>query len=78
VLLAVEAVHGEQRMREISMKFLSSTGTKLDVTMAELQQMVDWMRGALGDIGLVVTVGQMMDWSRSWESIFCSSSPTSE
>jgi hypothetical protein len=42
----------------------------LDIPEDELIQMVDWMRGALGDLGLMVTVDQMKQWSLYWESIF--------
>jgi hypothetical protein len=75
-LMAIEAVHGEERMREVSMKLLSASSSSsspalsLDIPLEELQQMVDWMRGALGDIGQVVTLEHMMEWTKSWESIF--------
>ena len=80
-LMAIEAVHGEERMQEVSMKLLSavaasqsqsgsSSALSLDIQLEELQQMVDWMRGALGDIGQVVTLEHMMEWTSSWESIF--------
>jgi hypothetical protein len=67
LLLAAQVVHGEDqdRMEECYERLQS-----LGIPMSQLQQMVDWMRGALGDPGLLVTVNQMKNWSQSWDSIF--------
>ncbi|KAG7341775.1 hypothetical protein IV203_026294 [Nitzschia inconspicua] len=48
----------------------------LDIPQEDLVQMVDWMRAALGDSGLMVTMEQMKRWSLSWESIFSKNEPT--
>jgi hypothetical protein len=45
----------------------------LNIPQEELIPMVDWMRGALGDFGLMVTVEQMNQWRIHWESIFSQS-----
>jgi hypothetical protein len=62
--LAAQAVHGGDT--EDYFQRLQSLG----IPLPQLQQMVDWMKGALGDSGLLVTVGQMKDWSQTWDSIF--------
>jgi hypothetical protein len=66
LLLATQAVHGDERMSDHYEKLQDSLG----MPSAQLRQMVDWMRGALGDPGLYVNVGQMKDWSQSWNAIF--------
>lgn len=66
LLAAVQAVRGEEQMGEAFDRLSPSLGIPRD----QLKQMVDWMRAALGDAGLVVTVAQMREWSRSWEAIF--------
>jgi hypothetical protein len=75
--MAMEAVHGSsgaQRMKEALLPRNSdepsSSSPLMDLSEDELQQMVGWMRDALGDFGLMVTVDQMKQWSQSWESIF--------
>jgi hypothetical protein len=62
--LATQAVHGGRT--EDYFERLQSLG----IPLPQLQQMVDWMKGALGDPGMLVTVGQMKDWSQTWDSIF--------
>jgi hypothetical protein len=62
--LAAQAVHGGQTVDYFER--LQSLG----IPLPQLQHMVDWMSGALGDPGLLVTVGQMKDWSLTWDSIF--------
>jgi hypothetical protein len=85
--IATEAVHGnagERRMKESMFQQTSDTNddsnnncslssSSLGLSEEELQQMLDWMRAALGDHGLMVTVEQMRCWSQSWESIFSTS-----
>lgn len=68
LLLATQAVKGwtDAEMLEQYDKIFASLG----IPEVQLQQMVDWMRGALGDAGLMVTVTQMKEWGRNWESIF--------
>jgi len=45
------------------------------VTAVELLlMMVEWMRAALGDGGLLVTMKELISWNRSLEAIFSSSS----
>jgi hypothetical protein len=67
LLLARQAVSGSDSimLEEYFVKLQS-----LGIPLTQLQQMVDWMRGALGDTGPLVTVGQMKDWSQTWDSIF--------
>ncbi|KAL3925454.1 MAG: hypothetical protein SGILL_000395 [Bacillariaceae sp.] len=77
--MAMEAVHGNagaQRMKEALFQENSdaSTSATLDIPEDELQQMIGWMKAALGDFGLMVTVDQMKSWSLSWESIFSTAS----
>jgi len=68
LLLASEVVNGggDEYLAQIYSTKLQSLG----IPYSQLQQMVDWMRGALGDVGLMVTVGQMKDWSQTWDAIF--------
>lgn len=66
LLLARQAVTGDDFLLEEQYIKLQSLG----IPLAQLQQMVDWMRGALGDTGLLVTMDQMKKWSQSWDSIF--------
>jgi hypothetical protein len=65
LLIAIEAVHGQQQLEDAFSKL-----TSLGIPPLELHQMVDWMRAALGDTGPLVTMDQMREWSRSWEAIF--------
>lgn len=67
LLLATQAVNG---WTEAEMLAQFEKVAFLGIPEAQLQQMVDWMRGALGDTGLMVTVPQMQEWGRNWESIF--------
>ena len=64
LLVAAQAVHGG--MIEEYYDKLQSLG----IPLSQLEEMVDWMKGALGDPGLLVTVGQMKQWSQTWASIF--------
>jgi hypothetical protein len=66
LLLATQAVHGDESMSDHYEKLQESLG----ISSAQLRQMVDWMRGALGNAGLYVNVGQMKDWSQTWNAIF--------
>lgn len=68
LLLATQAVKGlsDTEMQTVFEKLASSFG----IPEVQLQQMVEWMRGALGDTGLMVTVSQMKLWGQHWESIF--------
>ena len=64
LVVAAQAVHGgtiEQYHQRIE---------SLGIPLPQLQQMVDWMKGALGDPGLLVTVRQMKQWSQTWDAIF--------
>jgi hypothetical protein len=67
MLLATQAVKGisEQEMTSLYEKVSS-----LGVPGNQLQQMVEWMRGALGNAGLAVSTPQMREWGYQWESIF--------
>ena len=64
LLVAAQAVHGGM-IDEYYDKLQS-----LGIPLSQLEEMVDWMKGALGDPGLLVTVGQMKQWSHLWDSIF--------
>ena len=66
LLLARQAVTGSDNILEDYQDKLQSLGIPLE----QLQQMIDWMRGALGDMGLLVTIDQMKNWSQTWDSIF--------
>lgn len=77
--MAMEAVHGiagAQQMKDALFSDSSETdgsvslSSMMDLSEEELQLMVGWMRAALGDNGLMVTVDQMKSWSYFWESIF--------
>ena len=65
LILAKEAISGDQDLEHYYGKLKS-----LGIPLSQLQPMVDWMRGALGDPGLLVTVTQMKDWSTTWDAIF--------
>jgi hypothetical protein len=67
MLLATQAVKG---LSEPEMQVLYKKFSSLGIPEVQLQQMVEWMRGALGDTGLMVTVSQMKVWGQHWESIF--------
>jgi hypothetical protein len=69
LLVASQAAHGGEM--DDYFERISSLG----IPKAQLQQMVDWMKGALGDPGLLVTVKQMKDWSQTWDSIFYPKQP---
>ncbi len=67
LLLATQAVQGySQQDMERFYQQISSLG----IPEPQLEQMVEWMRGALGDFGLMVTVAQMRDWGEHWNAIF--------
>ena len=67
MLLATQAVKG---ISEEEMTSLYEKISSLGIPGTQLEQMVEWMRGALGDAGLAVTIPQMHEWGRHWESIF--------
>ena len=70
LLVSMEAVRGEPHQHHPEGDYLARLSQSLGIPLFQLQQMVDWMRGALGDEGLYVTLEEMKKWSRSWESIF--------
>jgi hypothetical protein len=87
LLLAVECVHGTQRMEEACARVIeqvssssttdSSSAAALlpaDMTANQLLPMVQWMKAALGDAGLLVTIDEMKAWVDSWEAVFGPSS----
>lgn len=67
MVLATQAVKGYS---DEEMERLYSKVSSLGIPEAQLQQMVEWMRGALGDFGLMVTISQMTEWGQRWEAIF--------
>lgn len=67
MVLATQAVKGYS---DQEMERLYTQVSSLGIPEAQLQQMVEWMRGALGDFGLMVTISQMTEWGRRWEDIF--------
>lgn len=71
LLVSIEAVRGQHEMNEHD--YFTRLSQSLGISMLQLQQMVDWMRAALGDDGVSVTLDEMNRWSRTWESIFPSS-----
>ena len=64
--------YGERERDEERM--LSKLSTSLGIPNLQLQQMVEWMVGALGDDGLYVGLEDMRTWSRIWESFVSSNS----
>lgn len=44
--------------------------TSLGIPQIQLQQMVEWMKGALGDEGMAITLAEMKVWASRWESVF--------
>jgi hypothetical protein len=67
LVLATQAVKGysDEEMERLYGKVAS-----LGIPELQLQQMVEWMRSALGDFGLMVTISQMTEWGHRWEAIF--------
>ena len=66
LLLATQAAGSQEKTMDEHFQDLESLGIPVN----QLEQMVDWMRSALGDDGLFVTVGQMRVWSQNWNAIF--------
>lgn len=67
MLLATQAVNGYSQQ---DMERLCEKVSSLGIPESQLQQMIEWMRGALGDFGLMVTITQMKEWGEHWEAIF--------
>jgi hypothetical protein len=65
LLLAKQAVEGTDNLEEYYEKVRS-----LGIPRVQLEQMVEWMKGALGDQGLFVTLQEMKDWGQSWDATF--------
>ena len=63
---------GEQQLEQ-QYQQLQLLSVSLGIPLLQLQQMVEWMRSALGDSGLFVTMEEMISWNRSLEIIFSSS-----
>lgn len=73
LLVSMEAVRGQpQQFHTTTDDYMTRLSQSLGIPLFQLQQMVDWMRAALGDEGLFVTLEEMKRWSRSCESIFSS------
>jgi len=69
LLVALRAVRGALQQRcgkDVALTLLSQS---LGMPLFQLQQMLDWMWGALSDKGLYVMLNEMKQWSHSWESI---------
>jgi len=69
MLLATQAVKGISQ-EDMKAFYYGKISSSLGIPETQLEQMVEWMRGALGDAGLSVTIPQMQEWGRHWESIF--------
>jgi hypothetical protein len=72
LLVATQAVRGTS-LEEYYPGRLDSLG----IPLPQLQHMVEWMTGSLGDLGFFLTPNQMADWRRMWEYRFPSSSSLS-
>lgn len=69
LLVALGAVRGapqQQRCCDGDAAF-ARLSQSLGMPLFQLQQMLDWMRGALGDEGLYMMLDKMKQCSRSWE-----------
>jgi len=73
-LLAVQVVYGPACSLEQCYAKLNRT-LLLGTPYSQLQQMIEWMKGALGDPGLLVTCDQMNEWTSIWEARFPPSPP---
>ena len=73
MLVATQAVRGTT-LQECYPGRLESLG----IPLPQLQQMVDWMTGALGDFGFFLTPGQMAEWRNMWEYKFPSASSSTQ
>jgi hypothetical protein len=80
-LISLQAVRGqtggggEQQQQQFEQQYqqLQLLSVSLGIPLLQLEQMVEWMRSALGDSGLFVTMEEMISWNRSLEMIFSSS-----
>lgn len=72
LLLAVQAVRG------VTLEELLPKIKSLGIPDDQLEQMVSWMRGALGDPGPFVTPQQLMEWTNTWLRRFPHSQSTSD
>jgi len=68
-IISLQAVCGGEQQQQLQLLSVS-----LGIPLLQLQQMVEWMRAALGDGGLLVTMKELISWNRSLEAIFSSSS----
>ncbi|GAX24840.1 hypothetical protein FisN_6Hh391 [Fistulifera solaris] len=66
VLVAVEANRGAP----ISEELRTQLSKVLGIPHSELEHMVDWVRGALGDQGTFVSSEQLQDFALTWKSRF--------
>lgn len=73
LLLSLEAIHGTSLHHHYPGKLES-----LGIPLSQLEQMVDWMRSALGDLGFYVSPEQLVEWKRTWEAKFPSKPATSK
>lgn len=67
LLLATQATHGWSDNKTL---YYYEKLTHLGIPSQDIHQMVEWMRGALGDEGLAVTVAQLQEWGHKWDSVF--------
>ena len=77
-IISLQAVRGQdggggEQQLEQQYQQLQLLSVSLGIPLLQLQQMVEWMRSALGDSGLFVTMEEMISWNRSLEIIFSSS-----
>ena len=64
LVVAKSATDSNQPQDEVVAKL----ATSLRIPAAQLQQMVEWMVGALGDDGMYVDLEELKTWSKIWES----------
>lgn len=73
LLVAVESARGTH----FSERLHSKVSDTLNITKLELKQMVDWLRGALGDQETFVGSEQLQDFATAWNSRFGAILPNS-
>jgi len=65
LIISLEAVCGREQQQQLQLLSVS-----LGIPLLQLQQMVEWMRAALGDGGILVTMKELIAWNHSLDAIF--------
>lgn len=65
LIISLEAVCGGEQQQRLQLLSVS-----LGIPLLQLQQMVEWMRAALGYGGLLVTMKELIAWNHSLDAIF--------